>query len=180
MQCRPRGVRAAGYCARYPFLGRGKGRQKVFTCEEKSCTASPCIYASWKKTRRLLFFLPALKSEGRCIAKRGRRQKVPFAQPVIDVQEAPPRSLCCTGPLENGKNTELWGDAFPGRLFLTGKKVTQNAVMDRTGGHCSRKNTTNWAALPPRERQKHTSSGASPLEGLRVLSSRQARCSARY
>lgn len=115
----PRGESRRLLCPGTPTWGLGRGG-RFLRAREKSCTASLCIYASWKKTRLLLFFLPTRKSKGRCIGKRGKRQKVPFVEPVIDVQEAPPRSLCCTGPLVESKNS----DAFPSRLFLICKKVT--------------------------------------------------------
>ncbi|MPC77550.1 hypothetical protein E2C01_072007 [Portunus trituberculatus] len=75
MQCRPRGVRAAGYRARAPLRGAMAVEGSFYVRRgKKSCTASPCIYASQKKTRFLLF-LPTRKSKGRCIEKKGEGAK---------------------------------------------------------------------------------------------------------
>ena len=125
MQCRPRGVRAAGYCARAPLPGalvRTGGFLRA--SGKKVALHRPASMQVGKKRGSFSSSRQCGRVRGAALKKEGGSKKSPFVEPVIDVQEAPRRSLWCTGPLGKSKNSKLRGDAFPSRLFLNCKKVT--------------------------------------------------------
>lgn len=113
----PRGESRRLLCPSAPSWA-GKGREKVFTCEEKSCTASPCIYASWKKRGTFSSSCQCGRARGAALQKREGGKKSPFVEPLIDVQEA----LFAAQVLRRGAKTPNSGAMhFPAGCFSPAK-----------------------------------------------------------